>query len=454
MRRTSTRTASQQLAEYVCRLDFADIPRAAIDQAKDHLVHHLGLAFSGYFREEARQAVRIAHRLSGSAGDTTIIGERAKARALDSAFANCTMMRALGLDDVLFPAGVHAGLVTLPVALAIGEQEKRSGREVLTAIVLGYDLIGKLGNLVWAWSAPAPRRPTIPFGPFGSVAVAARLLGLTPEQASHAIGYAAHSAMGLAEGALTTHYYSLVARNGILGALLAQAGGQTAPTVLEGRFGFFRTFFGDVPADLQVAIDSLGHEFEIMNAVTKRYPGTALNIVPIQLLLEMVGAYGLTADNVAEIKVYLPRERENFAEGHAGGPFTSRTIATSSLPFALAVILLDGALNPQRYEQFDDPRILAITRKVQVCLESGRTIRYARLEITTNDRRRYWREADSYRFPRQEWSDWLRQDGRRLLPEAKLTRLARLVAELEAVEDVSALTACLTPDAEDDGVAG
>jgi 2-methylcitrate dehydratase PrpD len=306
----TTATLSQRLADYICNFQFEDIAPQAIEKVKDHLINHLGLAFAGHSTAEGEQAIEIARRLARGVGDTTVIGETFKAPALDSAFANCTLMRAnSGQDDVLFPAGVHAGLVTLPVALALGEQEHRSGKDVLTAIVVGYDAIGKLGNVTWAWAARAPRRPTIPFGPFGSVAVAARLLGLSHQQTTHAIGYAAHSAMGLAEGNLTTHYYSLVARNGIMCAVLAAAGGQTALTVLEGQFGFYRSFFGEVPANLEQSLSTLGKSFEIMNATTKRYPGTALNIVPVQLTLAMRQDYAVAVDDITDFRVYLPRER-------------------------------------------------------------------------------------------------------------------------------------------------
>jgi 2-methylcitrate dehydratase PrpD len=441
----ATATLSQRLADYVCSLQFEDIAPQAIEKVKDHLINHLGLAYAGRSTADGKQAVDIARRLAHGVGDTTIIGEAFKAPALDSAFANCTLMRAdNGQDDVLFPAGVHAGLVTLPVALALGEQQHSSGKDVLTAIVVGYDAIGKLGNVTWAWEAGAPRRPTIPFGPFGSVAVAAHLLRLSQEQTTHAIGYAAHSAMGLAEGGLTTHYYSLVARNGIMGALLAGAGGQTALTVLEGKFGFYRSFFGQVPANLEDSLNTFGKYFEIMNATTKRYPGTALNIVPVQLAIAMRREYALAVDDITNFRVYLPRERRNFSEGHAPPPFTSRTSAASSALFNLAIVLLDGTIDSSRYAQFDSPEILDIARRGEAILEEGHPIRYARLEIMTRSGERYVRESDNHVFPREGWLEWLTRHADGQLPRDRLARLEQLVANLEAVDDVSELLACVS----------
>ncbi|MGH2492403.1 MAG: MmgE/PrpD family protein, partial [Candidatus Limnocylindria bacterium] len=354
-----------RLAEYVRELRYEDLPPRVIEKAKDHLASHLGLAFSGYFTRAGEQARAVAQDLSGPGeGSATVIGERARLHPLDAAFANTTLMRSDGRDDVLFPVGVHPALVTMPVALALGESLHRSGREALTAIVLGYDLLGKLGNVVWAWAAEVPRRPIMPFGPFGSASVAARLMGLDCEQTAHALGIAANSAMGLAEGDLFPHYYGLVGRNGIMAALLAQAGTVAPATSLEGRFGFYRTFFGHVPDGLDAALATLGRDFEILNATTKRYPGTALNIVPIELMRSLMDQHGFDADDVTRVDVFVPRKRENFEGGHGAAPFTSRQSAVSSVLFALSLLLVDGRIDKARYDQFDDPRIDAVARRV------------------------------------------------------------------------------------------
>jgi 2-methylcitrate dehydratase PrpD len=443
-RNNASGTMCRRLAGHVRGLRFDDIPADVVDQAKHHLVHNLGLAFGGRFKDAGRQATRLAEILSPRGGDCTIIGQTGRAAAVDAAFANCTLMT--GLDDVLFPGGIHSGLMTMPLALALGEERRHSGREVLTAIVAGYDVMGKLSRPVWAWSAAVPRRPTITFGAFGAAAVAARLLGLDVRQTATAIGYAAHSAMGLAVGALATHYYSLLARNGYMGALAAREGGVTSPVALEGRFGFYDTFFGGMPADLDASLDTLGETFELLSATTKHYPGTGLNILPVQLMIDLTREHGLTPDNVAEIRLDLPVERENFAPGHALPPFEDAAAASSSARFHLAVVLLEGAPRDERYERFDDPEILEIVDKVDVRLVPGRSIRYARLCVTTADGAELTAEGDHYVFPRADWPLWLAKDGARLLSKEKLDRLAELVGRLDEVDDVSEVMACTTPD--------
>lgn len=80
-----------------------------------------------------------------------------------------------------------------------------------------------------------------------------------------------------------------------MAAVAASRGGQSALAVMEGRFGFWNTYFKGAPPALDESLDSLGVEFEIMNATTKRYPGTGLNIVPIQIATRLANDHSLTA---------------------------------------------------------------------------------------------------------------------------------------------------------------
>lgn len=434
------RTVGERIAEYVHGLRFEDLPPAVVERSKHHLLHHLGLALTAGSTPDGEQAVRIAGLLSADTGGCTVIGSGQRVAPLDAAFANSTLMRAGGLDDVLFPVGVHAGLVTMPVGLALAEQARLSGRDWITAVVAGYDVIGKLGRPVWAWSSDTPRRPTIAYGPFGAATVAAKLLGLDPAATAHAIGYAAHSAMGLAEGALVTHYYGLVARNGMMGALLAREGGTSAPTTLDGRFGFFNTFFGHLPPGLEDSLNTFGVTFEIENATVKRYPGTALNIVPIELMIDLTQAHHLQPDQVSTIEITLPQERANFAEGHSTGPFSTRAAATSSVAFQIAIVLLDGGLDQSRYDQVDGPDTREVLAKMRVTLIPDQQIRYARIRITTYDGRDLVAEGNHYEFPRTEWLPALVDRAGDMVDEHRLVRIVELVSRLDQVEDISELT--------------
>lgn len=457
-RSTRTTTMLAQLAKHAHELRYDDLPARVVEKTKDHLVHNLGLALRGQGQPHGQQAVRMARALSAPTlfaqpsdddrdddARCTVIGTVLRVAPLDAAFANTTLMRADGMDDVLFPGGIHAGLVTMPAALALGEDGHLSGRDVMAAIVAGYDVMGIMSNGEFAWAAGAPRRPTAAFGVFGAATVAARLLGLDREETAHALGYAAHTAMGLAEGEPITHWYSLLTRSGLMSALAAREGGVAAPTVLEGPFGFFRTFFGEVPPTVPEALTSLGEHFAIEDATIKRYPGTAANIVPIELALQITERHQLTPANVTRIELKLPVERRNFLQGHAPGPFCSRASAVSSVVFQVASVVVDGRHDADNGQRYDDPDIQAVSERIDVTLVPGRPLRYAEVIVTTSDGRKLAAEGDDHAFPRAEWQPWLTANGADLLPSAQLQRIAALVADLESLDDVSHLLAQLRP---------
>jgi 2-methylcitrate dehydratase PrpD len=440
-------TAAQRIAEHLAWIRYEELPADVVDKVKDHLAYHVVQAFRGHRREDGKGALAIARTLSDGAGSSTIIGSELRALPLDAAFANTSLMRAMEMDDVLFPVGVHAALVLLPPALALAERDHRSGKELIVALVAGYDAIDAVGKGIQPWAAQVPRRPTIPFGPFGGAASTARILRLSAPQIASALGYAAHSAMGLAEeNGEWPHYYSLVARNGMMAALLAQAGAVTSPTILEGRYGFYETFFGAVPHDLEPKLDGLRSHHAVLDATTKRYPGTGANILAVELLRDMVREHGLDPARVAKVDLTLPTERANFTGGHNRGPFKPWR-AASSVYFQCAIVILDGGRTDfARYERPNEPEILAMVSRIESEFEEGHgTLRFARVRVTTTDGAVYERSGDRFTFPKIDAAAELREAGKPLLPEAKLEQAARLIAELERLDDVADLMQHLRP---------
>lgn len=217
------RTLSEKIADYIVGARFEDMPPAVIQKAKEQIVFFFGRAFEISFMEPGRQMLQVARQVARANDGATVIGHRLRLAPSDAAFANATLFGgSLSMDDVLAHADIHAGVITLPPALAIGEVKRVSGRELLLALVLGYEVLGKLGRAALGWSAPLPRRSTNIFGGYGPITVAGRLLKLDRERMAHALGYAAHLGMGIPEGSMMEHYYSLISRNGTFAAQVVE----------------------------------------------------------------------------------------------------------------------------------------------------------------------------------------------------------------------------------------
>jgi 2-methylcitrate dehydratase PrpD len=451
---TEKATLSARMAEYIDTTTFEKIDPKVVQKAKEVILYHLALAIR--CRRDnlsaGAQAVKVARRLSPQGGSATLIGYRERALPIDAAFANATQMRAHGLDDVIFPAGIHAGLVTIPIALALAEDLGRSGRDVLSAVVVAYEVMGKLGT--FTWNNDSPRRPTMAYGTFGSVIAAGRMLGLTREQYAHAMSYAVHSAQGVGQGddddtGPPTHYYSLLGRAGVVGAIAAQEGGVGSLSVMEGRFGFFDTFTPNQPFDADKYIASLGHGgYQIMTSVEKRYQGTGLNILGIELLREIVKAHKLKPDLVRVVRFMVPEERRNFTGGHSAAPITSADLANGSGVYHMAMILVDGDIDFRRYAEFATPQMQAAVAKIKPMLVPGKSnIRWTRVEVELGDGRVLAREGETYSFPPITPHERLVAAAGDLLPRAQIDRCHELIMSLDKQTTVGPMMACLVPRA-------
>ncbi|MGB6605016.1 MAG: MmgE/PrpD family protein [Steroidobacteraceae bacterium] len=449
---------TQQLAEFVRRVRYEDLPANVILKAKEQIVYHLGLAFGGIRTQESEQALAVIRPLALPRG-AAVIGERFRLSLSDAAFYNTTVMRALWRDDVTWPTGIHAGIITLPPGLAVGELRHSSGRELLVAYVLGYEVMCKLARVADPWSTPQPRRPTMVYGAFGPITVAGRLMQLDEERLANAYGYAANLTMGVPQGGQTEHFYGLLCRYATCAAQFAEAGGAPyTPYTIEGATGLYRSFFGMVPPTVAQEIRALGSDWEILTAAQKRYPGTGQNTVATEVFRGLLAAEHLRTEDVARIDVYTGFASESIErkrELASRGPFKDWVDAWASLPYALAVVLVYGAMNTTRYQaNLQDPRVDAAMSLVHLHTEAAHAApRYARVEVITRNGRKISRDADNavFPFPPEAWGPWLQEDGRHFLPLEQLQRIERSIAELENVPDVSLLAAQLVPRARSRG---
>jgi hypothetical protein len=217
-------------------------------------------------------------------------------------------------------------------------------------------------------------------------------------------------------------------------------------TSIEGQHGLFRSYAGEVPAGLDECLSTLGEVFEILKASPKRYRVGANNIVPQELTLELLSSYSLATDDIVRVDVILPTEREgremvmetrlkNAAEEEEAG---------WSVRFLLAIVVATGTIDPTRYELQCDPQFQEVLDKIHLRFERGRSLRYCRIEITTATSERRVAEGDDHLFPAVDPYTWLAEGGSGLVSDAQLRRLVKLIDELEHVDDVGELTACVS----------
>jgi 2-methylcitrate dehydratase PrpD len=396
------------------------------------------VAVAGSGTDEVARAMALIESDFGAPGRCTVIRRGRRASPIDAAFANAVMMRTLRQEDTLMPAGIHAGVLTIPIALALAEHLGRSGRELITAVMAGYDVAAVLEAC--SPETRASRTASHVYGAFAAATTAAKLLGLDEDQTAGAIAHAGNLGAMINAG-FEDHQYGILVRNGMLAAHLGRSRAPWPRDAIEGTPGFFAVQVGRVPRDF-TPVDELGTRHAVLGSALKPYPGAHGNSVAIMLAKSLVAEHRLRADDVLRAVVHR-REASNDALKLSKGPFASRLHATSSVPFAVAATLMDGDYTLDRLDHFDDPAVLRVTERVEVDTNVHGDDFYHRLDVYLRDGTQHTVEGGGPLIASTDPMSIVRFHGRGSIEEPGVRRLAETIDRLEALASVTELAAQL-----------
>lgn len=235
------RSLTAQLAGWILAQKAAGLPQATLERAGDYLLDWLGSALAGHGTEAGRCLLQYA--AEQPAGPIPIVGSTLARGPEVAALVNGGLSHIVEMDDLDRASVIHPGAVVIPAALAVAAHVGASGRELLAAIVGGYEVAIRIGQGVGR-KHYFYFHNTSTCGVFGAAAAAGWLMGLNQEQLVWAMGNAGTQAAGLwqfnADGAMSKHLHAgRAAASGILAATLAGKGFSGARRILEGRRGFF-----------------------------------------------------------------------------------------------------------------------------------------------------------------------------------------------------------------------
>lgn len=361
------------LGRYASRLTFEDLPPAVAEKAKVCVLDLLGIAAAGAERDNARVALKTARAL-GSTGRSTVWRTGEKMRAIEAVLPNSVASHCILQDDWLQVSHSHIGAAVVPTALAIAEEESRSGKDVIASVVAAYDVEDRAGSL----SVPAFTRGfrvSGVFSYFGATTAAAKLMRLDDEQLTSALGCAGSMCGGLLqpwnEGSMEWSFQEAFgSRAGITGALLARDGLAGSRNIFEGSHGINKSFSGTNENE-RVALERLGEHFHILDTCFKRFPTGGANQGSASVAYRLISKYHLDYRRVKKVEVDIPKagshERMNYAGINYAGPYRSIDHCLISKQFAIAVILKTGdmTLRAVRENQADEA-LLALTRKIEL----------------------------------------------------------------------------------------
>ncbi len=358
---------TERLARYALDADFTRLSPRSVLECKRRLVDTLGCALGAYDEPVSVKARALAARASGDPA-ARIWGSRSTSSPEMAAFANGVMLRLMDISDTyLGKSRGHPSDVT-PAVLAVAECVHASGRDVIAALALAYDAYCSLCN-AFDWNSAGWDQPL--YGVVGSAVGAGRLLRLDRAQMENAISLALVPNMAMAQtrrGPLSSWKGCAganAARNGVFAAMLAREGFTGPTAVFEGEGGLC-----DNVAPFEWELPPFGHM--ITQTHIKSLPVCYHGQSAVLLALDLRARLAVADIEEIQVEAYRAAVDMMGKDPSRWAPTTHET-ADHSLPYTIAIALLDGAVTSRSFDstRFTDPAVVALMQKVKVNEDSA-----------------------------------------------------------------------------------
>ena len=394
-------TTLEFLCGYAASLDYRDLPPETVHETRRRILDSTGCALGAFAAEPCRIARSLAPAVNDD-GASRILGTDRSTSPEMAAFANTAMIRYLDCNDSFVSQGGGHPSDMLPAVLAAAEVAGASGREVIAALVLAYEIYGQFADRF------ATREKGWDQGLFiglASACAAGKVLGLSEDRLAHAMSMTAVSHVPLGQtrvGELSMWKgcaTAMAVRNGVFAALLARAGMEGPPQPFEGRYGVFEQVTGALQLE-GFGDGRAGVPFKITETSIKYFPAQIHTQAGAAMALELRGAFSLDDLERIRIETYRVAVRNAAGEPQKWDPKTRET-ADHSLPYVVAVALTDGALTSASFDakRIGDPLLRPLMRKIEVNEDPEATRNYpaqqrARMEIELRSGGRLTQSAD------------------------------------------------------------
>lgn len=362
-------TLSKRLAEYVCQTSFEDLPEHVVEFTKICILDWYGSAIAGKDMPPIQAVKELVEEWGGHEQASLVTG--GKSSLGNAVLVNAASSHIVELDDIHKSSIIHAGTVVIPAAVAAAEAYDLSGKELITAVAVGYEVCYRIGEAVspshyYFW------HNTATCGTFGSAAAVAKLVNLNVEQTMHALGNAGSQAAGLWEfiedGANTKQLHTAkAAYNGTLAALLAKKNFTGATKILEGKRGFFEAMAES--ADPSKITKNLGHEWKIIENSFKIHASCRHTHPAIDCILDIMNEHSITYQQIDRITIKTYQTVLNITDKPNPDSIYACKFS-SQFCAALAAVKGSASLRDFTNESLQDSEILNLLEKVDVVVDA------------------------------------------------------------------------------------
>jgi 2-methylcitrate dehydratase PrpD len=395
-------------------------------------------------------------------GNCTVIGVKRKLVPAGACLANSAAGHGPELDDTSNEAVIHVGVIIIPVALAMAENLGLGGKDVLKAMVIGYDMDIKLGKAANPATLLARGfHPTAICGMFGAAMTAARLLNLNIQQTVNALGVVGSFVSGnlecYSDGSLTKRLNpGIASSSGVIAAELALKGYTGPKSIFEGPSGFFHSYCEDSKPEELDRING----FEIENISFKPHACCRFNQAPIDAALAIRTENKINYKNIKTVLIELPKTGYDIVGQPAEVKFNPKNIVDGqfSAPYSVAIALIEGKAFLDEYteESIRRPDVHAFMKKI-IIQHAPDLEKYlpnpftARITVTMEDGKIYSNEVIYAKGDPQNPLSWeeILQKFNILVPpsiisKAKKQKIIDIIQQLEQLNDINEFTRLLS----------
>ncbi len=460
--------ATSAVIDFIASTSFADIPSDALDIGRRCIADGVGVILAGS-TTPASEILRAQVREDGSRQESTTLGRDSfQTRAASAALVNATSGHAHDYDDTqlstaadrIFGLLTHPTIPSLAASLAMGERLGASGRTVIEAFLIGFEVECKIADAIYPTHYKQGFHTSGTIGAFGAAAATARLLKLDRTQLAHAIGITASMSAGIrvSFGTMTKPLHvGRAAFNGVTAAELAAKGFTAGADALDGQWGFFKVTGGGF--DAERIVGALGKPWTIVSpgVSIKPYPCGCLGHPTMDAMLTLVTEHDIKPEQIKKIRL---RAGSNILNPLRYKIANTELEAKFCPPFMLSAVALrrKAGVNEFSDEFVRSTPVQAMMRRVDTVFDQeienqGFVRMLSIVEVELENGRVLRQESGPYRggperpFTRAELRDKFMECGSLVLPPERLDAIFERIESFEQIGRISEFTAMLTAPA-------
>jgi len=450
---------AKELADFICTTRFPDLPPRVVQTAKECLLDIIGGTLGGTSYPDVLGVTNAIEKYDYQS-ECVIWGTNKRMSLFNATIINGITSHATEMDDVHKTAKIHAGTALIPAAVTFGEVLNSSGKDLILAVALGYEValrcgigIGATSHRQRGWNA------TGTCGVFGAAVATAKLLGLEAEKMTSAIGIAGMQSSGLwaytEDGASCKKFIAGKSAYGGLIATIMAAGGMTGPSyIFEAEDGgLFPAASDDYSYD--IVTEGLGETWEILNVDRKPFACARSMHPSIDAIIQLQNKYNIVPEDIKQIHI------ETYEVAVKQCAFTDKPKNVSEaqfcIPYGVAVALYDKCAGIEQFtsDRIRDDRVLNLAKRVQVYATPAFTNEYpknwgCKLNILTYSGQSLQKHIVNAKGDHDNpltFDDLVakfKASANKSIPEPRHNLIIDMIMQLESISDASRLVGMLS----------